>query len=232
MKGASLLAVGAVVILASFLSAANADCTPAAPNPCYNAPGNASICCPGACGPSTGEGGVTATCAGTPPPATLTPAPTTNATTPAPTTSGPLGTVYIVFDFSNPETNCADQAAAPGGGFAFGDICLYKGPILASDLKTVVGTYVESDTTFFAADGVDYLTASTTFYFTTEEIKGPVDAINTLGTAATVVTEIAIVGGTGKYRGVDGYVVSGLGVDLSPAADGSILAFPKEFHLF
>lgn len=45
------------------------------------------------------------------------------------------------------------------------------------------------------------------------------------------ITELAIIGGTGKYRGVDGYVVSGLGVDISPSADGSILAFPKEFHL-
>ncbi|GAQ88043.1 hypothetical protein KFL_003960040 [Klebsormidium nitens] len=230
MKVASFLGVAAIAILALASSArlANADCTPAAPNPCYNAPGNASICCPGACGPSTGEGGVTATCAGTPPPAT--PAPTA-APTPNPTSSGPLGTVYLAFDFSKPETNCANQAAGPGGQFSFGDICVYKGPILASDLQTQVGTFVEIDATF-QGGASDLLSASTTFYFTTGEIKGPVDAINTIGTASTEVTELAIIGGTGKYRGANGYVVSGLGVDISPGADGSILAFPKEFRLF
>eukprot|EP00243_Klebsormidium_subtile_P002968 TRINITY_DN16079_c0_g2_i1.p1 TRINITY_DN16079_c0_g2~~TRINITY_DN16079_c0_g2_i1.p1 ORF type:complete len:224 (+),score=45.46 TRINITY_DN16079_c0_g2_i1:303-974(+) len=223
MTGASLL-VAAVALLALAVTASAQGCTPAAPNPCYNAPGTASICCPGACGPSTGDGGVTATCAGTPPPAT--PAPT-----PSPT-SGQPGTIYQVFDFSSDEMNCANQAAAPGVGAKFGDICLYKGPILAADLKTTIGMYVESDTTFFFGNGTDFLTAASTFYFTTAPPVGSVDAISTYGDVSTEATELAIIGGTGKYRGAHGYVVGGLALDLSPKADGSILAIPKEFHLF
>eukprot|EP00243_Klebsormidium_subtile_P008779 TRINITY_DN4237_c0_g4_i1.p1 TRINITY_DN4237_c0_g4~~TRINITY_DN4237_c0_g4_i1.p1 ORF type:complete len:211 (-),score=31.42 TRINITY_DN4237_c0_g4_i1:651-1283(-) len=196
-----------MVTALSLSKAAGQSCPTATPNPCFNAPGTASICCPGSCGVSTGPNGVTATCAG-------------QAT---PTLSN-----KALFNFTEAATNCEGQAAAPGQGNKFGDWCTYIAP-LVDESDNVIGntTYLISNYRTSTPSGNYYELNTETFFFGPDD-SGKTDTISIYGVLLAEETELIILGGTGKYRGAKGYVLTRPS-ECNEAGD--LCYFPKDFFL-
>ncbi|GAQ88645.1 hypothetical protein KFL_004480020 [Klebsormidium nitens] len=205
MKGFTICTL---VLLLGVTSFAEAKDCPSGLIPCYNAPGNDNVCCPGSCGPST-NGGRTATCANGDTAATQ---------FPQPDGVEPTLAVYVQFDDQNPLENCAGQGG--GEGTKTGDKCMYRPHLYSQATDEIIGYATFLVTYVVAYDNVPNVEefVQFTFYFTPPG-QGDNAANNIVSDDNMITMQVrfkstgratrsAVTGGTGTYLGANGYAIA------------------------